>query len=449
MYSLSGIAKLQALILFHCLQKWEELFSRQPAEGEEDPELAAEIVKAREQMGLFVRKTNDAFENEKPLQVEEQQNELIRLILYVKGQKESFNQEVLNLREEKKLLFAELHQISESLIEIQYKLHAAKRKPVPTVPILYPEERDRDPFEIDSAEVDRHKAELENEEGSSRYLEGSAGSRRSSLASSVFKSSSRQAGQSRRSSVAGPAGGGSAAPEKIRKAAPERKTPPLLLEEELEEDEEMPGEEEQKFTELELDRIRVTDTRYQHEQNVLIQKMERKIKDFDAKLLTIVNKKKSLSVELKFAEISMIGLYEESQVLKSHKMEEETLTQEAAKLDELACEIEAKIGDVKAKLEKISAKVTRFTDLLRATEDTIAGELADNKHAEYLKKLYHLKDSIKSSKMPDGVQREHSVDKEQEHPLDLDKKALEFVLDMRKKRFASFFPFVLTHYMIV
>ena len=42
----------------------------------------------------------------------------------------------------------ELESIQIELIEIQYQLDAGKRKPVPTIPIIYPEEVQKDPFEV-------------------------------------------------------------------------------------------------------------------------------------------------------------------------------------------------------------------------------------------------------------------------------------------------------------
>ena len=45
-------------------------------------------------------------------------------------------------------LLRELDSIQMELIDIQYRLDAGKRKPVPTIPIIYPEEIQKDPFEV-------------------------------------------------------------------------------------------------------------------------------------------------------------------------------------------------------------------------------------------------------------------------------------------------------------
>ena len=52
------------------------------------------------------------------------------------------------MKTRKEALLQELEGISLELIDIQYRLDAGKRKPVPTIPIIYPEEIQRDPFEV-------------------------------------------------------------------------------------------------------------------------------------------------------------------------------------------------------------------------------------------------------------------------------------------------------------
>ena len=52
------------------------------------------------------------------------------------------------MKKRKSLLLNELESIQIELIEIQYQLDTGKRKPVPTIPIIYPEEVQKDPFEV-------------------------------------------------------------------------------------------------------------------------------------------------------------------------------------------------------------------------------------------------------------------------------------------------------------
>ena len=52
------------------------------------------------------------------------------------------------MKSRKESLLEELEKISLELIDIQYRLKPGKRKPVPTIPIIYPDEQTKDPFEV-------------------------------------------------------------------------------------------------------------------------------------------------------------------------------------------------------------------------------------------------------------------------------------------------------------
>lgn len=63
------------------------------------------------------------------------------------------------MKTRKEMLLQELEDIQLQLIDIQYRLDASKRKPVPTIPIIYPEERHQDPFHVKHS---RHLRASEN-----------------------------------------------------------------------------------------------------------------------------------------------------------------------------------------------------------------------------------------------------------------------------------------------
>ena len=69
-------------------------------------------------------------------------------LLQIRQSKEQFNDEVITMKKRKETLLNELEDIQLQLIDIQYRLDASKRKPVPTIPIIYPEERHQDPFHV-------------------------------------------------------------------------------------------------------------------------------------------------------------------------------------------------------------------------------------------------------------------------------------------------------------
>ena len=66
----------------------------------------------------------------------------------IKAKKEAFNSEVMDMKARKETLLKELEEISLELVDIQYQLKPAKRKPVPTIPIIYIDEQTKDPFEV-------------------------------------------------------------------------------------------------------------------------------------------------------------------------------------------------------------------------------------------------------------------------------------------------------------
>lgn len=126
-------------------------------------------------------------------------------VFQIRQSKEQFNDEVITMKKRKETLLNELEDIQLQLIDIQYRLDASKRKPVPTIPIIYPEERHQDPFhvrfslnkrfashdfhssffQIDEKEVDNIKIGLVQEE-EQKYVAGSRmsiSSRRSSVSS--------------------------------------------------------------------------------------------------------------------------------------------------------------------------------------------------------------------------------------------------------------------------
>ncbi len=54
--------------------------SRKPKDGDEDPAIVAEIEKARENIGLFIRKTHPMFENDNSIDLIEQEKKLFALL---------------------------------------------------------------------------------------------------------------------------------------------------------------------------------------------------------------------------------------------------------------------------------------------------------------------------------------------------------------------------------
>ena len=80
--------------------------------------------------------------------------------------------------------------------------------------------------------------------------------------------------------------------------------------------------------------------RCQTDQDVLIRRMEKLMSSFDEDLLVIVEKKKELAVKLKYAEASVITLYEGLQIIRSTQPSEDALRQRVKRLGCLVDNIE-------------------------------------------------------------------------------------------------------------
>ena len=80
--------------------------------------------------------------------------------------------------------------------------------------------------------------------------------------------------------------------------------------------------------------------RCQTDQDVLIRRMEKLMSSFDEDLLVIVERKKELAVKLKYAEASVITLYEGLQIIRSTQPSEDALRQRVKRLGCLVDNIE-------------------------------------------------------------------------------------------------------------
>ena len=64
--------------------QWQELVARKPKEGEEDPILVEEIRKARENVGMYTRKTSIEYDETNPIRFTNHKSQLIMLLQQVR-----------------------------------------------------------------------------------------------------------------------------------------------------------------------------------------------------------------------------------------------------------------------------------------------------------------------------------------------------------------------------
>ena len=102
--------------------------------------------------------------------------------------------------------------------------------------------------------------------------------------------------------------------------------------EEEEEEDEVFGETYADHTGLEDSRKSSIEIRLETEQNALIKRMETTTKAFDIDLQAIIERKKEMSVNLKYAEVTVLTMYEELQIVRATEVTEDNLKKRVKEL---------------------------------------------------------------------------------------------------------------------
>lgn len=84
--------------------------------------------------------------------------------------------------------------------------------------------------------------------------------------------------------------------------------------------------------------------RHQHEQDCLLARMKSLVDSFDVYLSALVDERRKVSVELKYAELTMICLYEEQMIIQDTQETEDRLDRSVRQLERNLAEIDAKVS---------------------------------------------------------------------------------------------------------
>ena len=106
-------------------------------------------------------------------------------------------------------------------------------------------------------------------------------------------------------------------------------------------------------------------SRYDHEENSLIDRMESLVRRFDLDLREVIDLKRETASRLKFAELRMILLYKELQVISSAQIQEDRLTRRAEELRETLADAEEKIKAKEEKLAAVAKVRSKYADNLK------------------------------------------------------------------------------------
>ena len=90
--------------------------------------------------------------------------------------------------------------------------------------------------------------------------------------------------------------------------------------------------------------------RLETEQNAFIKRMEETTKAFDDDLLAIVQRKKDMSVNLKYAELTILSMYEELQIVRATETTEDDLKAKVRELGETVLEADQLVRYLHLKL---------------------------------------------------------------------------------------------------
>jgi hypothetical protein len=436
-------------------KEWDDLYSRKPKETDEDPSLVEEICYARANIGDFKRKISPQYTNTnnvKPFSVAVAMNETLKSIYKAKKQ---FNQRVLELRKEKLGVLQDLENICKELVDVQEYLDPDDRLCIPVIPSLDPEEYVVDPFEIDPKDVEKLKDQINHEEEEGLLMDKkSLGSRRSSRASLVGKKYSRSNSQS---SITGhhaaPAGKQDKKPRRIEGVSSNLslRRPIMLEEDEMEESEKLNINK----TQFEVDLEGINNTLYQHKQQMMVEEMNRLMHDFDQKVFNMVYEKYALEDKLKYAELSVVFLFEEFQIVNQDQELEATLKSNLERQKASLEKITTKLQYVEKQLKTKEKNVENYKEQKKSIDEVVEKELSDNKHSDFLWSLYNKKpEAMLAENCYADIELDLNVastylasdqpglvisdaDEESFKPHDLDMETFKLIKDLRNRKYEA------------
>lgn len=433
-------------------REWDDLYSRKPKETDEDPSLVEEIAYARENIGDFKRKTSQDYINTndvKPFSVATTMNETIVSIYKAKKQ---FNLRVLELRQDKLNVLQSLENLCKELANVQEYLDPDERMSIPVIPTLDSEEYIVDPFEIDPKDVDKMKEQIAREEEEGVLIDKkSLGSRRSSRASLIGKKITRSGSQSSLGGLHGSSITGR--PEKKTRKLEGISSSLLRRPTMLEEDEVEVQELRICKTQLEMDLEGSNNTLYQHKQHMMIEEMNRLMNDFDKKLFYMVYEKNSMEAKLKYAELSVVFLFEEFQIVNQDQELQATLKSDLERQKASLEKITTKLQYVEKQLKAKQKNVENYKEQKKSIDEVVEKELSDNKHSDFLWSLYNKKpEAMLAENCYADIELDLNVsgtylapdqpglvvsdaDEETFKPHDLDMETFKLIKDLRNKKY--------------
>ncbi|CAD5123356.1 DgyrCDS11713 [Dimorphilus gyrociliatus] len=362
--------------------EWEELFKNKPSDDWEDPEDVAAIKYAKENMGDYKLKSSQSYIVPPHLRMTalKAKGRLLVLKQLMYDLKKKFNDKVLQLRQSKIETIQRIEYLVQQLENVQQHLKVDEIKDIPPIPTM------------DDEEIPEKKYEY-NEETLLSFKEEMAEKR-------------KRAGL--------PVGTGMAAAGFVQPPSkPVRlPTPQMTPRREMTRTETVtPSEffydiqatDESQLTDLERELLEMKNIRLKYEQDKILKDIGYLIRNFDAKLRTIRHEKFELDVTLKNADLRLLTLFEELQLLKEFEKQENILADKVEMKNTEKIDMQTKISDCQTRLTKKKKDLENLSEKEKQLYATFLQSLGENnRFADYLTKVFKKRIKRKKAKASDG-----------------------------------------------
>ncbi|XP_030622994.1 cilia- and flagella-associated protein 44 [Chanos chanos] len=347
-------------------KEWAELYAAKPSEDCEDPEDVRAIQLAQETMGDFKLKTAKDYTVPEHLRMntEKKTTQLVILEEKIYTLKTEMNIRILALRDRKVELISQLRSQVEQLQALQEHLPPEKRRPVPAVPSLLPEETPERKLQYTRTTLERYRALRAKRAPTDRTEDQEEGQ---GLLDQLEQ-------ENKDSHVEG---------ERVQSHSEEQK------EEQSEEKGKGVCEE---LTELEQEMREVEEIRSLYLQDTLLKQMEEQMWRFDAELRLLRHEKLQLDVQMKLADLRHVTLFQELLLLKEFEKRENMLQERLNARREEQRDLRSKLGECKQQLEQKRREIQRLQEKDKAINATFQASLGENnKFADFLTKVFKKK----------------------------------------------------------
>ncbi|XP_028274026.1 cilia- and flagella-associated protein 44 [Parambassis ranga] len=334
-------------------QEWAQIYAEKPNVDCEDPQDVQAIREARENIADFMelRRTR--------VNTESKREDLIGLQENIHAKQMEMNGRIVALRDSKVRLVSRLHTQVQELQKIQQRLAAHHRQPLPSLPILLPEETPEKRLQCSRSTLERYRVLME--QGKTFKEEGKAVSLLEELEKDIEREKEKEEQQrGEEGSLTLPASEEAVMVEELSE-----------LEEELQRKEEI---------------ILL------YEQNSLLEQMEKSVSQFDEELLLLRSQKLHLDFQLKLADLRQLTIFQEMQLLKQFERREESLQEKLNTCRKEEQNIKSKLEECNEQLELRKRGIGKIQEREKALTATFQASLGEtNKFEDFLTKVFKKK----------------------------------------------------------